>query len=166
MTPYDFLARLSYDRETGKFTALKRSGRRSAGAELGYTRPDGYRMLSVAGRWYYAHRLAWFLCTGSWPAEEIDHINGDRADNRIANLRECTRSENMRNTPKKGVCFHKTQRKWLASIRLNGKREHLGSFNAEQEALAAYQEAADRLHGEFAFVSAPKPGEPKQEAFL
>lgn len=162
MTPDDFRARMHFDPSTGIFTAIKRSGRRQIGDELGYTRPDGYRMLSVGVRWYYAHRLAWFLHTGRWPANEIDHINGNRSDNRIGNLRPCSRSQNMMNTPKKGVCFHKKYKTWQASIRIGGRRIHLGTFATEVDAIAAYRRAADRLHGEFAFVT-PREPEPVQE---
>lgn len=157
--------RLSYDPASGIFTVLKSSGRRKAGDQAGYVRPDGYRMLMVDGKWHYAHRLAWSFLTGRDPANEIDHINGDRDDNRAANLRECSRSENMRNTKKKGVCFHKGQAKWQASIRLNGKRFHLGTFASEDEAIRAYQAAAIRLHGEFANVSAREPAPVQQPLF-
>ena len=151
-------SRMSYDPDDGEFRALVGAGRRRAGDRLGYVRADGYRMIMFDGQWRYAHRLAWFYVTGEWPKQEIDHANGDRDDNRIANLREATRSQNMMNTPKRGVCFHRGQQKWQASIRANGKRTHLGSFATEDEALEAYRLAASVMHGDFAFVErAPEP---------
>jgi len=162
----ELLSRMSYDPQTGFFVALVSSGRRKAGDRLGYVRADGYRMIMFGGRWRYAHRLAWFYVTGEWPMHEIDHVNGDRDDNRFANLRQATRSQNMMNTPKKGVCFHKGQKKWQASIRVNGKRTHLGSFSTEDEALSAYRAAASTMHGDFAFVEASKAEQPKQESLF
>lgn len=149
--------RISYDAKSGLFTALVASGKRRVGDRLGYEKTDGYRMIFLGGRWVYEHRLAWQMAYGEQPAQEVDHINGDRGDNRLSNLRACSRSQNMMNMPSRGVCFHKRQKRWQASIRLNGKRTHLGTFGTEEEALAAYRSAAMELHGEFANVSAPAP---------
>lgn len=157
--------RISYDPATGIFTAKVSAGRRKAGDVLGYVKADGYRLIQFNGKWKYAHRLAWFFMTGEWPKDEIDHINNDRDDNRFANLRECTRSQNMMNVPRRGACFHKTRGKWIANICVNRQRTHLGSFNTEAEAIAAYETAARRMHGDFAFVE-PRAPEPKQEAMF
>lgn len=164
MTRDEVLARMSYCPETGLFTAKVSAGRRRAGDVLGYVRTDGYRMIAINGKWHYAHRLAWLYMTGRHPVDEIDHINGQRDDNRFENLRECTRSQNMMNVPKRGVCFHKGRRKWQASIRLHGKRTYLGTFTTEAEALEAYRVAAQRLHGEFANVAAPSQADMLIEA--
>lgn len=157
MTREEFLERVSYCQTTGVFRARKSSGKRKAGATLGYVRTDGYAMLFLKGKWFYAHRLALFLSTGAWPAQEVDHINGIRSDNRLNNLRPCSRSQNMYNTMKKGVCYHKTQLKWVASIRVNTKRLHLGSFTSEADALAAYDAAARKYHGSFMFIAPSAP---------
>lgn len=89
---------------------------------------------------------------------QIDHIDGNTANNAIANLREASNAQNCMNKPKpksntsgfKGVRYHSRDRRWYAHIRLSGKQVHLGLFDTAEEAHAAYCEAAHRLHGEFA----------------
>jgi len=82
-----------------------------------------------------AHRLAWFLVYGRNPKGEIDHINGNPSDNRICNLRECTRSQNVMNTRRgNGVCWHKTKKKWQALVKSGGKSHFLGHFDTREEA--------------------------------
>lgn len=122
------------------------------------TNADGYTSIRVDGVAYKAHRLAWFYVHGRWPTEQIDHINGERADNRIANLREAGRPENAKNRKRnvnnksgfKGV--HPLNGGWAAQIRVNGNRHHLGTFTTPSAAAAAYREAAQRLHGDFARI--------------
>lgn len=157
---------MKYNPETGVFVAKVSAGRRKAGDVLGYVRVDGYRMIRWEGRWRYAHSLAWFYMTGEWPPNEVDHINGLRDDNRFKNLRLATRSQNMMNTRKRGVCFHTRQRKWVADIRADGKRTHIGSFDTEREAIAAYQAACLEMHGEFANIEAEKPKAAEQTSLL
>lgn len=112
----------------------------------------------VAGRQYLAHRLIWWLHYGVWPAY-IDHVNGNRADNRIANLREATGTQNLYNRGAmsnnkcglKGACFRAKTNLWRAQICVNGVDIHLGSgFHTAEEAHAAYCRAAVKYHGEFA----------------
>lgn len=106
---------------------------------------------------YAAHRLAWVYVHGIIPSNMIDHINGDKDDNRIANLREATSSQNQRNTVKKstnksgykGVCWHKRQKKWQVSIRYDGKPHHIGYFDNVLDASNAYIIASNTFHGEF-----------------
>lgn len=89
---------------------------------------------------------------------EVDHINGSGLDNRKENLRICTHSQNHMNSRRqsnntsgyKGVCFYKRVKKWIAYIKYNKKRVHLGYFNAREDAALAYNEAARKYHGEFA----------------
>lgn len=116
----------------------------------------GYRSGSLFGRTYYAHRVAWAIYTGRWPEHEIDHINGVPHDNRIANLREATRGQNNSNRgpnagrSHKGVRRSKNGRRWVADITVSGKAKHIGTFDTEQEAAAAFSAQAEKLHGEFA----------------
>jgi hypothetical protein len=153
---------LSYDPATGHFMwRQRRGGRAVAGAEAGSINNRGYRWICIDGCLYLAHRLAWLYVYGVWPSAEIDHIDGDPANNRLANLREATRAENGRNLRRradntsgaKGVCFEKSVGRWRASINVNGSQRHLGYFNTVKDATAAYDAAALRHHGEFARVN-------------
>ena len=104
---------------------------------------------------YAAHRLAWFMTFGYWP-EHIDHINGVRDDNRLCNLRECTKMQNAANRcqrkdskqPAKGIYHHKSGG-WVASIQVRKDRRYIGYFKTEQEARLAYQDAAVEGFAEF-----------------
>jgi hypothetical protein len=134
-----------------------RRGMRSAGAVAGHVcKRDGYRVVNVFKKRYPAHRLAWFHHYGSWPSKEIDHINRIKDDNRIANLREATRSQNAANISFKtksmagfrGVTCRSG--KFLARIRINGKMTHVGTFLTAADAHQAYCRAAAEYYGEFA----------------
>ena len=131
---------------------------RFAGAEaLTAIDGSGYKHGNIMSVMVRAHRLAWALTTGQWPENEIDHINMDRCDNRIKNLRHVTRSQNACNRtilPRnisgyKGVMCDRKSGKWAASIAFNGKSQYLGTFSSPELAHAAYCEAARNLHGEF-----------------
>lgn len=143
-------AEISYVPEDGSFVR-NRTGRKS----IGSVNSNGYRVISVLGHAYNAHRLAWMLHHGEIP-DFIDHINQDKADNRLANLRLASPSQNKANTkvradsttglkgvkPKSG--------KFLATITKDGKRTHLGTFNTALEAHCAYRGASIVMFGEFA----------------
>jgi hypothetical protein len=152
---------LTYDSETGCFTWLTPRGKAKAGSTAGTIVGNGYRHITVFGRQLLAHRLAWLYVHGRWPAAQIDHINGNRDDNRITNLREAIPSQNSHNSKLpvtntsgfKGVSWHVRHRKWIASIRLESKLRYLGSFDNVEDAARAYAEASKKLHGEFARVS-------------
>lgn len=145
-----------YDPETGVFTRLvTRQGLGArAGDVAGTLKPSGYLTIWICGANHMAHRLAWLYVHGKWPAHEIDHIDGNRANNAIANLRDVTRSvnhENLRSARSDsahgflGVSpFRKKW--WKARITVNGKFQHLGTFRTPEEAHAAYLEAKRRLH--------------------
>lgn len=159
-------ALVNYDRETGAFTARGTRGRCDRwkdGRELGWIMANGYRSLHVMGEQHLAHRLAWLYVHGRWPDRNIDHVNMDRLDNRIANLRECDQSQNMANVgPKvtntsgfKGVTKHFVPGKWKAQIMRNRKQLHLGIFQSREAAAEAYAAAARSMVGEFARTTAP-----------
>ena len=143
-----------YDPSSGIFTRRVASGRHGchpAGRVCGYTMQRGYVQIYVDGRRYMAHRLAWVYVYGRWPSGDIDHINQQKADNRIANLREATRAQNMQNVSlhrhnssgRKGVCWHKPRAKWRAYIFNGYRQQHLGLFDTFADAVKA-REAAER----------------------
>lgn len=136
---------------------VRRTGCRM-GRAVGFLNAYGYLRVSLHGKQFMAHRVVFALTYGRWPADEIDHRNGVRADNDPSNLREATSAENKHNSPvrrsnacgHKGVYFHKCSGRWMAQIRANGKRIFLGEFSDVAVAGEAYRIAAERLHGEFA----------------
>jgi hypothetical protein len=142
---------LSYDPATGEFRWRK------TGIVAGSPSHHGYWKVRVLRRTCYAHRLAWFYVHGTWPIAHIDHINGNGCDNRIANLRVATRSQNLSNARKpktnksgfKGVSRCKKTNKWRAQIQKDGKVRALGHFERPEDAHAAYCAAAKELHGQF-----------------
>ena len=147
---------LAYDLATGVFTWRCQVGRAKAGQKAGVKRSDGYWVIKINRRLYRAHRLAWLYVYGEWPRNELDHINGIRDDNHIANLRDATRVENGRNRKKrrdarcalKGVSVQ--NKRFRAQIKLAGKTIHIGYYDTEEEAHAAYMAAAEKEFGAFA----------------
>lgn len=172
ITPEALRQLLRYEPETGKLYWKPRPAelfkdKRSHGAwnaryaekeALTSTDGYGYRRGCVFDRGYQAHRVIWAIHYGEWPDGHIDHINGDPTDNRAANLRPATVSQNLFNKPKyknnasgfKGVHLDKRTGRWRAQITAYGKRETVGTFNTPEAAHAAYCEAAEKFHGEFA----------------
>ena len=124
----------------------------------GTLRNDGYWSIMILGKSYFAHRLAFLYMTDAMPIGEIDHINGDRSDNRWCNLRQCSRAQNRMNlkvyknstTQVAGVSWHKRLAKWQARIGQNGKRIHLGYFDVIEGAIEARLLAQRLVFGEFA----------------
>lgn len=151
---------LHYDPETGTFARLKSLTRTDlVGPIKGYSDSSnlGRVTIYVDGRNRYAHQLAWLYMTGEWPSL-VDHKDGDAANNRWSNLRLATKSQNGMNAKLsrrnksglKGVHWHKQSRKWLASIRLEGRTQSIGLFPTKEDAHKAYCEKAKELFGEFA----------------
>lgn len=150
---------LSYDPETGIFTWLQdRNQLAKKGARAGYQRHDGYWLINMRGHTVLCHRLAWLLTAGEWPSDMIDHINGDPSDNRLANLREADRSQNMMNMALppantsgfKGVSFDRRQRKWQAYITIQRRKKSLGYYTDLSEAAFARKVAEEKFFGSFA----------------
>ena len=141
------MERLSYDSRTGLFKWKCRAAAHvREGAEAGcLDKSNGYVKIKVAGRYYRAHRLAWLIVYGSFPPDQLDHINGVRYDNRIINLRAVTNTENCRNRALDnrnksghiGIYYNKQRNKWTASIGINYKKVHLGHFENLEDAIEA-----------------------------
>jgi len=127
------------------------------GREAG-TNMQGYVRIRVGPNKLLAHRLAWLIHHGEWPAADIDHIDGNRANNALANLRLAKRHENQWNmgrnarnkTGHKGVQYRPRDRVWVARIWRMGVRYYLGTFHNPEDAAAAYAAAAAAMHGDFA----------------
>jgi HNH endonuclease/AP2 domain len=152
---------LHYNPDTGAFTwLLSTSNRVRAGDVAGSARQDGYRIIRVDGRFYLAHRLAWFYIGGEFPVAGIDHINGCKADNRLCNLREASMSQNKANICKhannasgfKGVSWHRRSRKWAVQIMISGRRIYLGRFRCRARAAIVADVAAVLARSEYARV--------------
>lgn len=154
---------LDYDPETGILSwRVRLSPRCKIGKPAGVVKL-GYRKISIDGRNYPASHLAWFHFYGVVPDGIVDHKNLDKDDNRIANLREATDSQNAFNRPRnslnttgfKGVAVNNqkyTRAKYRSSIRVDNKRIFLGLFHTPEEAYEAYCRAASKYHGVFARV--------------
>lgn len=170
MTPKDREARLTvaevrrllrYEPDTGTFFWRIDTNKISAGNIAGCRQSRGYWQIRINRRLYMAHRLAWLYVTGEWPKANIDHINGDRSDNRFVNLRIATNSQNAWNSRRrinnacgyKGVHYKKRLNKFVAQINVHGRVYHLGVFETPEGAHAAYCKAAKEHFGEFARVT-------------
>jgi hypothetical protein len=138
-------------------TSCKIWNSKYAEKEAGYRDYRGYIFISVKDKRFLAHRLAWCYVYGEFPKDDIDHINCDRSDNRIENLRPATKTQNLANQPRtrgevnyKGVSLDKRNGRFLSRIRVNNKSFHIGSFDTAEEAHAAYCAKAVELFGEYA----------------
>jgi len=142
-----------YYPDTGILFRRKAKNNASRGEVKG-SKNHGYYVVQVDGVRTYVHRIIWLYAYGSMPDEEIDHINHDRADNRICNLRAASRKENARNrritrrnkSGHVGVRFHKNKAKWIANIGVDGRLVHLGYFERVADAAKA-RRSAERQYG-------------------
>lgn len=166
MSNIDYLRqRLDYDPDTGGLTwrhheAMPKKWNTRWAGKKAFTSvgSHGYHQGFVDYKHHLAHRIAFAVYYGQWPSDMIDHINGKRADNRIANLREATAADNQHNRSKsknntsgfKGVT--RIGSGWMAQIKINGKKHYLGTFTTPEGASVAYAAAANRMHGDFARI--------------
>lgn len=153
---------LDYCPKTGLFHWKVDRPPLKAGDLAGRRKDNRYVTISVGARFYRAHRLAWLWMTGAWPAAFLDHIDGNKRNNRWNNLRQATKSQNQANngliasnkSGLRGVSRYRQGEKWgkpwQAGIGKDGKKFHLGHFATAEEAHEAYCAAALRLFGEFA----------------
>lgn len=167
-----------YDSETGNFLHNPSRPRETFRTSRGYKiwrsqyagklagakpRQDGCRLIWIDGRLYLAHRLAWLYAHGEMPHEEIDHIDGDRSNNSLNNLRQASHAQNSRNlaahkdgkVPYRGVHEHRPG-VYRASICVDGISTHIGLFETPEEAALAYDKAAIKSHGEFCSLNFPE----------
>lgn len=140
---------LTFDREIGIFRWRESRSHVRGGDLAGCRQTSGYISIQIDGHRYMAHRLAWIYVSGQWSVKEIDHIDGNKANNAFSNLREATRAENNRNTSSKGYTFVKKLKKFRAQIVFNRQHYELGLFEREEDARAAYVAGSRRLFGEF-----------------
>jgi len=153
MTPERLHELLKYDPETGLFTWAKvRRGCRLGGV-VGCQMKSGYISIRLDNELFYAHRLVWLYVYDKWPIDQIDHIDGKRANNKLANLREVSNLENAQNIRgpkiknKSGFLgVRKENSKWLAEIKVNYRPIRIGLFATPEEAHEAYILTKRRLH--------------------
>lgn len=173
LEPHMLAELLDYDPHTGTLTWNERSPSHFFGSEqdashsckiwnsrnagkpaLRTKNKNGYYHGAIYGQTITAHKAAWAIVHGRWPEFAIDHINGDKTDNRLANLRDVTGAENSRNQKRRstntsgltGVSLHKKSGKWVAMVKGDGRVRNLGYFNTKEAAFAARQ-AANRRFG-------------------
>ena len=156
---------LDYDPATGAFTwKISNSNRVKVGSVAGSQSDKGYLCIRVCSRRYKAHRLAWLYVYGVWPEDQIDHINRNRADNRISNLRDVSHKQNHQNTGKPrnntsghtGIGWHKQSSKWVVQIIHNQKKIHLGYFTNIEESIAA-RKAAEKIYWADTYIADTSP---------
>jgi hypothetical protein len=150
ITHIELLTRFHYCPTTGQFFRITAKGRRPAGTR----NSCGYIRIVIDRKAYLAHRLAWLYVHGRFPAADTDHINGDRADNRISNLRDVPRSVNAanRHTANKNNASHvlgvsARRNRWVAQRSIQGTNRYLGMFDTAEAAQHAYA-AATQTQGE------------------
>lgn len=158
ITLQELQKQLYYDTKTGNFTWILAKHGVKKDSIAGHITKEGYKSLTINYKKYLIHRLVWFYVNKKWPTEFIDHINGNKLDNRIENLREATNSQNnfnaklsKKNTSGcKGIVFNKNRKKWQAQIGFNNKYIYLGLFENFELAKQAINDARKKYHDQYA----------------
>lgn len=145
-----------YEPETGLIYWLRQKPKVPRSLIAGAKHSDGSIKIGLAGKRYYAHRIAWVLMTGRTAPDLIDHINGHPSDNRWSNLRCADQTSNQANLKQlpKGV-VERPYGRFEANIRINGRKRYLGVFSSAVEAASAYARAHIKAHGEFSCFNRP-----------
>jgi HNH endonuclease/AP2 domain len=165
LTHERLLQLLSYDPETGVWTWNNPDAmnKKPINKVAGTISVHGYRIITISGSKYRSARLAQFYMTGSWPEEEMDHINRDSLDDRWENLRVACRSENALNrgiqsnntSGVPGVHWDESRKKWYVQVKKHGNGFFYGRFDTLEEAIAARDIGAKQFHGTFANLNTP-----------
>jgi len=140
---------LNYSKATGIFRWAINKGQKTKYGDVAGWADSGYTRIQIDGKSYRAHRLAWLYVYGGFPTNKIDHINQIKSDNRIANLRDVTHTENLQNqklyktntSGVVGVHWHKVWKRWEASITVDGIQKYLGKFKDKSKAIKARKDA-------------------------
>ena len=149
---------LDYDSKTGLFTRKVTTYSRWKKGTVcnALCKETGYIKIHLNRKIYFAHRLAWFYVYKKWPDYQIDHINGDRVDNRIENLRDIEQYKNCQNVISstntsgyQGVSWRKDRNRWTAQISINNVTKRVGTFKLKEDAYKAYLEAKEKYHKYF-----------------
>lgn len=153
---------LSYCSKSGNFKWKRHMGGRSpkCGQVAGTGHISGYIQIGYKNNLYLAHRLAWLLFYKKWPEKRLDHINGNKKDNRICNLRECTHSQNLLNRSKqinnktgyKNIFIEGRSKKYMVRINKDKKVYYVGKFLKLENAIKARNRAHKNICGEFSKV--------------
>lgn len=148
---------LDYNPVSGEFHWKVKYSRKNNQGQLAGVLQSGYIKINIKGVFIGAHRLAWIYETGSWPKHMIDHIDCDRSNNRFANLREATKSQNMLNrgpqrnntSGLKGVSFSKRSGLWIAQLQVKNKNYHFGYHKTKEQAAEAFKEGYEKYAGDY-----------------
>jgi hypothetical protein len=148
---------LEYDKNTGNLFQKKKRPKIQVGNLAGVVTPKGYRYIQLLGKKYASHRLVWFIEYGKFPDLFIDHIDGNKLNNHISNLREVSNKQNTENRGaqknnklgRKGVYFNKKLKKYVAQIQHHGVNHYLGVYKTSEEASLMYQTAAKILFSHY-----------------
>lgn len=144
---------LHYNHETGVFTRIESNRTDRLGKQPGSRNTKGHIQIRLDGTLYVAHRLAWLYMNGGFPVNQLDHIDGDKTNNKITNLREATNKQNQENVPLqvnntsgyRGVSFDKRLKKFRAYVCHNRQKITLGLFDTAELAASAAKKARDQL---------------------
>lgn len=135
---------LSYNKLDGTFTWIVNVSNVRVGTQAGAPHAKGYTHIRIDRKHYLAHRLAWLYEYGEWPKDQLDHINRNKKDNRICNLRDVSGRENQCNNSRNtsgfpGVSWMPKRGKWRAAIHIDGKNTHLGEYLSVERASVSYR---------------------------